>query len=83
MSERNPLWDYYIVRERNAHAWVEAWVTGQGWTTFDPTPGSEVAGYVSSPLGGMGAIGDFLALTWTDGMRCGSNLSGTIPATDM
>src|SRR5205085_11921652 len=28
---------YYIVRQSNAHAWVEAW-TGNGWQVFDPTP---------------------------------------------
>jgi hypothetical protein len=27
-----------IVRERNAHAWVEIWMDGQGWMRFDPTP---------------------------------------------
>jgi transglutaminase-like putative cysteine protease len=33
------LWDRaYVVRQSNAHAWVEAWVGGEGWRTFDPTP---------------------------------------------
>lgn len=27
-----------VVRERNAHAWVELWMLGQGWIRFDPTP---------------------------------------------
>lgn len=27
-----------VVRERNAHAWVEIWLDGQGWVRFDPTP---------------------------------------------
>jgi transglutaminase-like putative cysteine protease len=27
-----------VVQERNAHAWVEIWMDGQGWTRFDPTP---------------------------------------------
>lgn len=26
-----------IVRQRHAHAWVEAWVEGHGWLRFDPT----------------------------------------------
>ncbi|WP_433507409.1 transglutaminaseTgpA domain-containing protein [Pseudonocardia halophobica] len=29
---------YRSVSTRDAHAWVEAWFPGHGWTTFDPTP---------------------------------------------
>ncbi|MCC6133695.1 MAG: DUF3488 domain-containing protein [Acidobacteria bacterium] len=30
---------YYLVRGRNAHAWVEVWTgTERGWVAFDPTP---------------------------------------------
>jgi hypothetical protein len=28
----------YVVRDRNAHAWVELWIPSQGWVRFDPTP---------------------------------------------
>jgi transglutaminase-like putative cysteine protease len=31
----------YIVRDRNAHAWVELWIPTQGWVRFDPTPRSD------------------------------------------
>ena len=27
-----------IIRGKNAHAWVELWMNGQGWVGFDPTP---------------------------------------------
>jgi transglutaminase-like putative cysteine protease len=27
-----------VVRDRNAHAWVELWMDTQGWVRFDPTP---------------------------------------------
>ncbi len=27
-----------IVRDNNAHAWVEMWMDGFGWVKFDPTP---------------------------------------------
>jgi hypothetical protein len=27
-----------VVRDRNAHAWVELWMPRQGWVKFDPTP---------------------------------------------
>ncbi|HEX2154380.1 MAG TPA: transglutaminaseTgpA domain-containing protein [Acidimicrobiia bacterium] len=32
-----------VVRERNAHAWVEVWLDGQGWVGFDPTPRADGA----------------------------------------
>ena len=28
----------WVVRQSNAHAWVEAWIPDRGWTIFDPTP---------------------------------------------
>ncbi|WP_176706845.1 DUF4129 domain-containing transglutaminase family protein [Paenibacillus hemerocallicola] len=30
------------VRNLNAHSWVEAYIAGNGWMTFDPTPGNSV-----------------------------------------
>lgn len=27
-----------VVRDRNAHSWVELWMPTQGWVRFDPTP---------------------------------------------
>ncbi|HUQ91489.1 MAG TPA: DUF3488 and transglutaminase-like domain-containing protein [Bryobacteraceae bacterium] len=34
----NPLSGWYLIRASDAHSWVEAWIEGKGWTTFDPTP---------------------------------------------
>ena len=34
----NPLTHMQVVRASDAHSWVEAWISGRGWTTFDPTP---------------------------------------------
>jgi len=28
---------YYVVRQRNAHAWAEIWQAGTGWVRVDPT----------------------------------------------
>ncbi|MEE4216869.1 MAG: DUF3488 and transglutaminase-like domain-containing protein [Xanthomonadales bacterium] len=33
----NELGDYMLVRQSDAHAWVEVWLKGQGWTAVDPT----------------------------------------------
>lgn len=30
-----------VIRDRNAHAWVELWMPSQGWVKFDPTPRSD------------------------------------------
>lgn len=30
--------DYLLVRQSDAHSWVEAHLPGRGWTRFDPTP---------------------------------------------
>ena len=37
LRERNPLGGYWMVRDLDAHAWVEAYIDGK-WETFDPTP---------------------------------------------
>lgn len=31
------LGNYLLVRQSDAHAWVELWLSGQGWVRFDPT----------------------------------------------
>jgi transglutaminase-like putative cysteine protease len=41
VAEWSPVSGEYIVREKNAHAWVEAWVDG-AWRTYDPTPAAEL-----------------------------------------
>jgi protein-glutamine gamma-glutamyltransferase len=39
-SERKDAW---IVRDTDAHSWVEAWFDEYGWVTFDPTPAATPA----------------------------------------
>jgi transglutaminase-like putative cysteine protease len=36
-AEPNPGSDYHIVRQSDAHAWVEVWLAERGWVRVDPT----------------------------------------------
>jgi transglutaminase-like putative cysteine protease len=38
MGEYNDLTGNYIIRARDAHTWVEAFIPSVGWMSFDPTP---------------------------------------------
>lgn len=64
-AEFNPLEDYYIVRQNNAHAWVEAYLPTSGWTSFDPTP---PAGRPASPTPSFATVmrqaWDYLEFRW-------------------
>jgi transglutaminase-like putative cysteine protease len=54
----------WVVSDRDAHMWVEAWFAGWGWLPFDPTPGrGGLAGAysASSPDFDVAAAGAVLA----------------------
>jgi len=36
-GELNPVGDYLIVKQSDAHAWAEVWLADQGWVRIDPT----------------------------------------------
>jgi hypothetical protein len=39
----NRFGKFYAVRQGDAHSWVEAFIDGYGWLTFDPTPPADAA----------------------------------------
>jgi protein-glutamine gamma-glutamyltransferase len=36
-GEVNPVDEFLIVRQSEAHAWTEVWIDGEGWIRVDPT----------------------------------------------
>lgn len=52
----NPITGWYLIRASDAHSWVEAWIDGYGWMTFDPTP--------AAPAGAQSALLTQMALYW-------------------
>jgi membrane protein implicated in regulation of membrane protease activity len=64
-GELNALEGYYIVRQSNAHAWVEAWVPGAGWHLFDPTPATGLPGAEERNLPMlMSQVWDYMLFRW-------------------
>lgn len=61
-GEWNGYGNYFIVREQDAHSWVEAYIKGSGWTTFDPTPDAGVAPVSNTST--LALYMDFLRLRW-------------------
>jgi protein-glutamine gamma-glutamyltransferase len=62
----NPSGDYYLVQQRSAHVWVEAYIDGLGWLRLDPTPPSDnpAASDAGSTLSGASGFLDSLRLKW-------------------
>ena len=62
-GEWNEFGNYYTVRQRDAHAWVEVFFPRAGWVAFDPTP--NVAAPAVDPIWNhMGSAFDSVRLKW-------------------
>ncbi|WP_376690012.1 transglutaminase family protein [Wenzhouxiangella sp. EGI_FJ10409] len=58
--------EYLLVRNSDAHAWVEVWLDGNGWTRVDPTAAVSPARIQS---GARSAAGDRAGLDWLRSLR--------------
>lgn len=62
---------YLIVRQYDAHAWVEAWVEGRGWVHLDPTAAISPERIESGLQDAMAEEGSFLEDNWASPQRYG------------
>ncbi len=61
----NPMTGWQVIRASDAHSWVEAWIEGRGWTTFDPTP-FDTSGGESGLLSRLELLSDTASQFWND-----------------
>ncbi|MEN0020228.1 MAG: DUF3488 and transglutaminase-like domain-containing protein, partial [Planctomycetota bacterium] len=50
-ADYNATSSHYVVRESNAHAWVEVMIADDAWATFDPTPPADLELIHGTPEG--------------------------------
>jgi transglutaminase-like putative cysteine protease len=60
----NPLGDYYLVRQSDAHAWTEIWLPDSGWTRVDPTAAVSPLRVQQGSLGALSAPRHLLDYRW-------------------
>jgi transglutaminase-like putative cysteine protease len=63
VHEQNRFGGYRVVRERDAHAWVEAFIDGR-WTTYDATPPSFLEGGGRASI--FSALTDWVRARWSE-----------------
>ena len=62
-GEWNPYGEYYLIRQSDAHSWVEAYISDQGWVTLDPTSSIPAPGR-QSLFSSFSQLVDFLRMRW-------------------
>lgn len=61
-GEWNEPGRYYLIRQSDAHAWVEVYFPGGRWLTFDPTPSAPPSGVAL--LNAVAAYVDWMRFKW-------------------
>ena len=62
----NPITHLQVLRGSDAHAWVEMFVPGRGWLTFDPTPAVAGPGTGANLLEQWQLVSDAMDSLWQD-----------------
>ncbi len=63
-AEFNPVGQYYLVRQKHAHAWVEVLFQRVGWVPFDPTPADVAPPPPEGLASRMREMIDYARLVW-------------------
>lgn len=78
---KNPYGDYWVLYQKDAHAWNEVWLDGEGWVRVDPTAAVAPENILDAVTSSSGAenyfgerslfsplldFGDFMKARWND-----------------
>jgi transglutaminase-like putative cysteine protease len=64
-GQYNEVGQFYVVRDSDAHSWVEVWLPEAGWRTFDPTPAAPARHTGSSLRDRLAGMLDYLQFQWS------------------
>jgi hypothetical protein len=57
---------HYVVRESDAHAWIEAWIPGRGWVEADPTPAGDYAAVHARRVSPFERVSEWIKARWAE-----------------